>query len=158
TNYFDATPPNQDFQILDTGDGSKNVVTTEGDVTLTPMDPLHDNVKISSDSTSYIFSFSHKDSVTGKTATTTWTVDRPKAKGIHLAIDPSQVSGNIDNSNGQVSVGTDHSETFVSGDSRQSLGSQISSSVDKVGYQTYVWMPLNMGMDFRPTNPSDPLR
>jgi hypothetical protein len=147
TNYFEATSPKQDFQLTDTGDGSKNVITTDGNVTLAPMDPLHDTVKISSDATSYIFSFTHKDTATGKTSTTTWKVDRMKAKSIHLAMDPSQVSGGIDNSKGQISVGTDHQEAFISSSSRQSLGSQISGSVGKVGYQTRIWMGLGFTTD-----------
>jgi hypothetical protein len=141
-NYFEAASPKEDFQLTDTGDGSKNVITTDGNVVLSPLDPLNDTVKISSDNKYYIFTFTHKDASTGKTTTTLWKVDRTKVNSVHLAVNPNQVTGDIHNSKNQVTVGTDSNELFISNNTRQTLGGQLSAAIGKIGYQTYYWQPF----------------
>ncbi|MFO1518825.1 MAG: hypothetical protein U1F57_04050 [bacterium] len=132
-NYYEGQK-GQDYHLTpaadQTEDRVENEVTTDGNVTITPLDP-NDAVTVSGSGASAVVDIVHE----GKT--TRYTVDLSHVASLHIASD--NVKGSAANDDNKITTGTQSSENFVSGTDRTTLSQKVANSVNKIGTFSFSW-------------------
>jgi hypothetical protein len=128
-NYYEAKDQGQSFNLTvppasAKNDVKTNEIKTDGPVTLTPNPG--DSVKLSKKGDQTIATVGD------------YTYKFSKNAQINIATDVSNVSGNIDNSNGKVTVGTDSPATYIPKEKYDNIANKLEAGANKIGSDAYL--------------------